>query len=479
MQDLRCKTLEGLRWSVVSQGARFFLRFVIFVVMARLLTPEDFGLVGMVSIFTGFASCFAELGFGAALIQNRKVEERHFSSIFWLNLIAGFWLMLLIMAIAPFIAAFFGEPRLIPLTMIISINFFLSAFNMVQKVLLRKELAFRTLAFVEITAMLVAGGIAIYLAYGGYGSYALVWQMLIFTGVTVVMMWGISDWRPHLLVDWGAVKELLGFSANLVGFRVFNYWIRNADNVLIGKLVGSHGLGIYTRAYETMMLPLRQVTEVVGGVMFPALSIIQDDKYRVRGIYIRAIKSIALVTFPMMLGLLVVARSFVLGLLGPQWEAVVPILEILCMVGLVQSINASVGWIYTSQGRTDWQFRWGLVAGILTLLAFGIGIYWGIKGIAIAYLVRVYALTYFSLAIPGKLIGMSFGDVVCAVAGILGCAVAMAMLVWGVGLIPPKDWPPWAYLSVQVPLGAVVYWGLIRLFRLQAYQDVRALIVQQ
>ncbi len=149
------------------------------------------------------------------------------------------------------------------------------------------------------------------------------------------------------------------------------------------------------------------------------------------------------------------------------------------MVGLVQSVSATVGWIYTSQGRTEWQFRWGLVAGILTLLAFGIGIHWGVKGIAIAYLVRVYALIYFSFAIPGKLIGMSFSDVVCAVAGILGCAVAMAMLVWGVGLILPRGSPHWAYLSVQVPLGAVVYWGLIRLFRLQAYHDIRAILVEQ
>ena len=213
--------------------------------------------------------------------------------------------------------------------------------------------------------------------------------------------------------------------------------------------------------------------------MFPALSRIQSDKARVKRIYLRSISSIALLTFPLMLGLLVVADSFVLTLYGPKWAAVIPVLQVLCIVGLVQSIVSTTGWIYTSQGHTDWQLWWTIGAGALTFAAFMIGVQWGVIGVAVAYAIRVYSTLYFALAIPGRLIDITFFEVVRAVAGIFGCAASMALLVWAVGWLLPADWPPWAYLAVQVLVGAVVYGGLVHLFRLLAYQDVRAIVAAQ
>lgn len=482
MQDnIRQKTISGVSWTTGAQIGRQVLQFVISVILARLLTPQDFGLVGMIVVFTGFAALFGELGFSAALIQKETLEERHLSSIFWLNILTGLILTVLIMAAAPLIAAFYNEPRLVPLTALVALNFAVNPLNMVQLAALRRNMAFRQLTLVEISAATGAGAVAVTLALTGFGVWSLAWQQLVGSGLMASGLWLTTGWRPRLLFDRTAVKELLGFSSNLLGFNVFNYWVRNGDNMLIGKFLGGSELGIYTRAYSTMLLPLSQVSSVLSRVMFPALSKVQQDKARVKGIYLRAIATIALLTFPMMLGLLVVADHFVLALYGPQWAAVIPILQIFCLLGMLQSLGTTVGWIYTSQGRTDWMFRWGIGAGIILIASIVIGVWIGtVQAVAICYaLTSGLILLYPSFAIPGKLIDMSFFEVVQAVAGIFGCAAAMALLVWGVGWRLPAGWPHWAYLAVQVPVGVIVYGLLVHLFKLRAYRDVRALVAEQ
>jgi PST family polysaccharide transporter len=467
MTNLRDKTLKGLVWSIIAQFTKQSLRFVISVILARLLAPKDFGLVGMIIVFTGFAGLFSELGFGAALIQRKEIEERHLSSIFWLNIVSGLILTGIVLAVAPFIATFYNEPRLKLLTMLISVNFFIGSLNTVQTAILNRSMDFRKLAIIETITMIIAGSSAITLAFMGFGVWSLAWQILISTTVGVIIMWQVSDWKPKLSFDKNAVKELIGFSSNLLGFNVFNYWVRNSDNLLIGKFIGSAGLGIYARAYGIMFMPLSQISATVGQVMFPSLSKIQKDKVRVKEIYLRAISVIALVTFPMMMGLLVVADSFVIALFGPKWIEVIPILQIMCMLGLVQSLVTTLGWIYTSQGRTDWFFWWSVGAGVLLILSILIGIWIGtIIAVAVCYaLMSGVILLYPAFAIPGKLINMTFSEVVRSVSGVFGCAVLMAGGVYLLGVILPSEWPHWANLLSQVPFGIIIYIVLIHLLR--------------
>jgi PST family polysaccharide transporter len=480
-RSLRQETIAGIGWTAIAQIAKLTVQFAISIILARLLLPQDFGLVAMIAVFTGFAALFGELGFGAALIQRELVEERHFSSVFWLNLFAGLILTGLIMAVAPAVALFYGEPRLTPLTMLVALNFSIGPLNMVQSAILRRRMEFRSLALAEIAIAIVAGVVGILLATLGFGVWSLVWQMLTASSMTVVVLWWITGWRPLLLFDRQAVVDLLRFSANLVGFRTVNYWVRNGDDMLIGKFIGSGGLGIYARAYSIMVLPLNQITNILTRVMFPALSRVQNDKPLVKRTYLRALAMIALLSFPMMMGLLVVSEHFVLALYGPNWAEVIPILHIFSLLGMVQSIGTTVGWIYESQGRTDWMFRWGLGAGALLIASIVVGILIGnVRAVALSYaLTSGVILLYPSFAIPGKLIGMTFGDLVQTVAGIFGCAAAMALLVWGIGYLLPADWTHIAYLAVQVPSGMAVYGALIHFFRLQAYREVREIIREQ
>lgn len=479
MRNYRQRVVSSLGWNITSQIGEQAVGFTVSVILARLLTPEDFGLVGMIIVFTGFANMFSDLGLGSALVQRQELEERHYTSIFWLNVVAGFLTMCVVILVSPWIANFFDEPRLQPLTMFVSLNFLLGSLNIVQKAKLLRALNFKALALIQNVVTLAAGLAAIAMAFAGYGPFALVCQTLMATAMTVTIMWYMSSWRPQFRFDRAAVKELWGYSSNLLGANILNYWIRNADNLLIGRYSGSADLGIYTRAYSTMLLPVNQISGVLGRVMFPALSVIQDNKAKVKAIYLRSISYIALVTFPMMLGLFVVAEPFVLALFGPKWEAVIPVLQVLSLVGLIQSINSTVGWIFTSQGRTDWQFWWVLAGGILTFIAFGIGIRWGVMGVSIAYAIRVYGTTYLNYMIPGKLIDMRVWEVFKAIAGATFCSLIMAIAVWLLGGVLPPTWSQFLQLAVLVSFGGIVYLASIHLFKVPAYLELKLLILEQ
>jgi len=477
MDNLRARTLSGLGWSGAAQVARQVLQFFIGVILARLLSPQEFGLIGMIIVFISFANLFSDLGLGAALIQKLDLEQRHLSSVFWVNIAAGIILTGIVVAAAPLIVTFYNEPALRVLTVVIALNFFIGSFNVVQNALLRKNMDFQRLARIEIAASFFAGVLAISMALLGLGVWSLVAQSLMFTAVSVLMMWQMSAWRPTLSLDIEALKELLGFSSNLLGFNLFNYWVRNFDNILIGKFIGSSALGIYARAYSLMLLPVSQISGVVSRVMFPALSIIQDDIERVKQIYLRSTRTIAFVTFPMMIGLLVVAKPFILSVYGDKWREVIPILQIFCLTGMGQSVGTTIGWIYTSQGRTDIMLKWGIFSGIVYIISFVIGLRWGVIGVAAAYVLSGYILLWYpAWTIPGRLINLRFSEMIKNLSGSFYCAVAMGVFVWTLGLFLPVSWPQWVYLAIQVPFGIMLYIAMMHIFKVRVYIETYELI---
>ena len=479
MSEFRHKTINGIAWSVISQIGRLALTFVIGIILARLLSPREFGLIAMVTVITSFASIFAELGFSAALVQKQDVTQVHLSSVFWLNLGAGLTLTLIFMAGAPLVAFFYKEPMLTPLTMLISTNFFISSLNIVQNTLLSKALNFRTLSIVEITALLISGTVAIAMAATGYGVWSLAVQSVVLAAVTAILLWMQGNWRPSFIFRWTAVRDLLGFSLSLFGTKVLNYWVRNIDYLLIGRFLGTSPLGIYNKAYEVMLFPLTSVSRVLSRVMFPSFSIIQENKSRVASLYLQMTRTIALVTFPMMMGLFVTVESFVLVIFGPQWAGMIPVLRVLSLVGMTQSIGTLNGNLYLSQGRADLQLKVGLVLKTNAILGIVIGLQWGILGVAIGYAIASLINSYPSFYFAGRLVGLTYWQLLRNLSGVFGCAVAMAALVWAVGLLIPDAWPLWARFSLQVLFGAIVYLAMIHLFKLPAYREVRALLSEQ
>jgi PST family polysaccharide transporter len=480
MDDLRNKTLSGIQWSTAGQVVRQVFLFGVDVVLARLLAPHDFGLMGMIVVITGFARLLSQMGLGTALVQKQNIEERHLSSIFWVNILIGLILTGVFLLSAPHLAAFYEEPRLRYITYALAFNFLIGAVNIVQYSLLQKKMDFKRLEIAQSIAIFLSGSSAVTYAALGGGVWSLVLRTIVYNAMFVLCIWSASTWRPKRIFRPDALRELMKFSLNLMGYRILNYWTRNLDYLLVGKFLGKWELGIYTIAYELMLFPVRQISGVLSRVMFSSLSHMQADKERVKRVYLKAIRSISLVTFPLMILVFVLADLAILLIIGEKWRPVIPILRIFCFVAMLQSIGTTVGWIYNSQGRTDIQFRWGLVTGAVYAAAFVIGLQWDILGVALAYAVAAYGILWIpGWTIVGRLVNMSFPEMAGHLGGTFLSAAAMGLCVQAVRRVLFPGMLSWTAFIVLFVSGILFYYALIRLLHIRAYRDVRALVIEK
>lgn len=475
---VRDRTINAAVWAAGAQVIQQVAHFAAAVVLTRLLAPRDYGLLGMVLVFTGFAALLKELNGASALVQRPSLEDRHVVSSYWFGLAVSLVLALALVGAAPLIAGFYSEPRLVGVTAVLAINFPLIQLGSIQRALLQRDLQHRKMAVADVIGMAVGSAVAVGLAVAGAGVWALVLQIVVTSAVTSAVIWQMSSWRPSLLFDVSAIRELFGFTASLLGGNLVIYSTRSLDNLLVGRFLDSAALGVYTRAYSLMMLPLTQLSAVLGKVMFPSLSLLQGDPARVKRAYLRTIAIIALVTAPLMIGLAVVADDLVHVAFGERWSGMVPVLQILAVLGFGQSVGTTVGWIYLSQGRADLQLKWAFAAGPIVLVAIGIGVAQGtVVAVAAAYAITTgIVLMYPGIAIPGRLIGMSFLDFMRAIAAPAAGALLMSGAIFGVELLLPDGLPRALRLVVLVTVGAITYGSYILLTRPAPYRDVRDIV---
>lgn len=472
---LRAATIRATAWTAGSRVSQQVVQLGLTVVLARLLVPREFGLVGMIAVFTGFAVLFVDSGFGAAVVQRKDLTAAHLSTAFWLNLGAGVLIAGLAAAVAPLVAWFYSQPRLNVIMPVAGLNFVLLSLVVVQLALLERRLMFRRIAFVENGSLAASGAIAIACAVAGLGVWSLVIFALASNGVEAALLWTMSDWHPTRTFDRQAFRELWSFGGSLLGSNAVNYWSRNADNLLIGRFVGPAALGLYTRAYSLMLLQITQVSHVVGRTLFPALSRMQGDVARIRHAYLRSVGVIAFVTFPIAAVLFVAAKPLILTLLGPRWIGVVPLIQILAIAGVSDSIGTTTGVIFQVQGRTDVLFRWQLIVGMTVIACFAVGIHWGVKGVATSYAVASVGLRYPGFVIPGRLIGMRFRDVARTVWGVLAAAVSAAVAAWAAGRSLTAE-PSSVQLLAEISGGGLAYFALCHLARLEPYRELRSIV---
>ncbi len=430
-ETLKTKTVKNIGWSGISQVVRLVLQFVSTAVLARLLTPKDFGLMAMIVVFTNFIMIFSDFGLTAALIQRKELNEEHLSSSFWINVLTGLFLTLLLIALAPVIANFYEEDKLTLIIMVLASTFFISSFGIVQAALIMKGLKFKSLAIIEILSVVISVAVAMFLAFSGFGVWSLVWRHISASLVTLILLWFFSTWKPNFLLKWLRVKELLNFSLNLTGFKFVNYFSRNIDNLLIGKLLGSSSLGFYNLAYRLLLFPITNISRVIGRVMFPSFSFIQEDKNKVSRGYLKVTCYIAIITFPLMIGLLVVAPQFIRVIFGSQWYRSIFLVQILAIVGLIQSIGTLNGTIYQSQGRTDLQFYVGIIFAIIVGFSLAMGLRWDIEGVTVAYAIVAFLLIYPSFVIPFRLIDLKFKHFLKQFNSIFFAIIGMGGFIFG------------------------------------------------
>ena len=475
--NLKNQVLAGVMWNTVARIGQQAVQFTLSVILARLLLPDDFGSIGMILVVTSFLGLFADAGFGPAVIQHSHISDRHLQSVFWFNVASGFFLSAVMFAGAPFLAGFYQEPVLLSLTRGISPVFVLIGVGLAPAALMQRRLQFQALARISLVATLTSGVVAVAMAFLGAGVWSLAVQYLASYLIIGVLSLASSGWRPRCSFSWTSLKELWGFTGNLLGFNFVNYWARNVDNMLIGRFLGAAALGYYSRAYALMLMPITQIISVVSNVMFAALSTIKEDQARVKSIFLRALGVISLLVFPLMAGLFVVAQPFVLVVFGEKWSAMIPTLRILALVGAIQAIVNPAGWLYLSQGRTDRMLRWGVARTAVVVSAIVIGLVLGsIEMVALCYAVANLLLLYPDISIPGKLVGIRFSDLFGTVAGPLFGSAIMSLVVAGLGLLLADAVAGWLELILLSATGVIVYCAFAVGLRLPALLEVVALV---
>jgi O-antigen/teichoic acid export membrane protein len=431
---VRSRLFSGLRWSGSSQVLQQVLNLGCSVVLARLLVPEDFGLLAMASVFTGIVFFVLDLGLGAALVQRKDIQERQISSVFWINVMVGLVMTMLGVASSWGIAAFYGSPAVQPIVALLSCNFLFSSLGKTQTSLLMRQMNFRSLELRTLIALVAGIMAAIVLAFMGFGVWSLVARILVTGAVEVITLWSVSSWRPRFQFCWADVRELVSFGNEVLLGNLLLYIGRNADNLLIGKFIGTTGLGYYALAYNVMMLPVQRASQVFAAVLFPTLSRIQEDVERVKRSWFRASRLIAAVTMPMMFGLVVLAPQFVETVYGQKWLPVVPLLQILAMSGIVQSLSRLNSTVLMSLGKVRLRLKLTFFSVAIAICSFIAGLPLGIIGVAACFAMANFLTELFFLYKTLECIGSNLGQYFRNLFGVIIASVGMSLAVFGLVL---------------------------------------------
>jgi PST family polysaccharide transporter len=464
---------------MASQVGRQGLGLILGIILARLLSPHEFGLIAMVLVFSGFAALITEFGFVSTLVQKRDIRDDHLDSVFWVNVGLGLALALAFVVFAPLIGEFYGQPGLTAPARAMAAAFLLWTVSTVQRALLSRDLDFKRLAIAEIGGMGLGGVAAVLAALAGMGVWSLVIQQLLQPALSSLALWMLCPWRPRLRFRWAALRDLMGFGLNVLGYRSLSHWSHNFDSLLVGRFLGSSALGIYDLAYRIMQFPVWNVSRSLHRVMFSSFSRIQDQRDRIRELFLRAVSVVAFLVFPMMLGTMATAPYLVDTLFGSDWLPMAPVLQIFCIASILDSVAGLTSMLFLSQGRADLQLRLGVFLKFNTFAGIVIGLNWGVTGVAAGYTVASIVNFYPAFHFSGSLVSMPFRRVVGTALPTLAGSSAMAVTVQFVsGLLPP-GWSSPLRLLVLVPLGVLIYAGIAFGFRFKAWEESRKLLRNQ
>lgn len=404
------KTVKGIVWNGSSNLFNVALNFVITAVLARLISPSDFGLMAIILIVINFAGIIADFGISAAVIQKQDISNKQLSSLFYLNIVIGIILTVLLFFSAFFIAGFFGKTELIHLLQVISFSFILISPGQIFRTYLQKHLEFKTIFKVDTASLIIYGIFSIWFAFHGMGIWSLVYGFIIRQAFNSFLLSIYSSLRLTYYFNFESIKNLLKFSSFVFADRIFNYFFRNLDNIIVGKFLGVEALGFYSLAYNLMLFPVSNIAQALMPVIFPAFSLVQSNNEKIRYGYLKAVKCISLVTFPLMTLLFLTTTEFISLAYGQKWLPAVPVIQVFCLVGAIQSIGTTVGTVLYAKGKSNISFIWSIFASICFGISFFIGVNWGIIGVAMALTITSIILSPIIQHITNKLIDLSWSS---------------------------------------------------------------------
>lgn len=440
-KDLKGRSVRGGAVTASTQALQFIVRFGSTAILARLLTPEDYGLIGMTAVVTGFVMLFRDAGLTSAVIQRDELNHRQVSTLFWINVALGCGLAGVLALLAPLVATFYDEPRLTQVTLALAATFVLGGFTVQHGALLRRQMRFKTLAVISLLSMLAGVVTAIALAWLGFRYWSLVGMNVVTALVHLMAVWIAHPWRPGPPVRGSGVGALVRFGSDILGFNIVNYLARKADNLLIGWCWGAGALGLYDKAYTLLLFPISQINHPLGAVATPALARSRSNPAELRRYFLTLHHLVACAGVPIVFGIALFAPEIVQLWLGPRWSEAAGLFRLLAAAALVGAMANPTGWLLVSLGLTRRYRNMGLLSSTLIVLSFGLGLGYGAQGVAAAYscamVLMIIPLWYFVLPGTGiRLRDMLANLVTPLVSGVAAVAAGWGMQVWLNPLLP-------------------------------------------
>ena len=467
-KDLKQKTITGVAWTALQKYSTMFIQFVSGIILARLLTPYDYGCIGMLSIFMVLAETFIEGGFGSALIQKKRPTQEDYSTIFYWNLGISVLMYAILFFSAPAISRFYDIPLLCDVLRIQGLVLFIYAFNIVQRSLLTKQLNFKVLSIVTIITSIVALSVTIFMAYKGFGVWALVAQNLITAAIPAVVFWFFIKWRPDWSFSWNSFKKLFSFGFFMFLTQLINRFGQRIQGLLIGRFYSPAIMGYYAKAEGVEEMASNSISSVMTQVTYPLYSEVQDDKAALSNMIKKLTMTLAYITFPLMFVLMLCAKPLFVLLYSERWLQSVPYFQVLCFAGLAGCLQAVNYQAISAIGKSKTMFVWTLLKRAVGIGAVVLGlVYFGIKGLLIGVVINFWFSYFVNISLVSKHIGYKSWRQVLDLLPVAITSLVAAAISYGVGYLFHLN----MYLDglLKILVFAAIYLGWSFVFKPEAY----------
>ncbi|MBT2571271.1 lipopolysaccharide biosynthesis protein [Planococcus sp. ISL-110] len=475
--SLKKKTISGLLWSFGDLMGNQGVQFIIQIILARLLTPADFGLIGMILVFVALSNSLVDSGFTQALIRDQKANQTDYSTVFYFNLAVSIFIYGVLFLSAPLISNFFEQDQLTALVRVLALGVIINAFSIIPRAMFTKEVDFKVQAKVNMAASVVSGIVAVAMALLGFGVWSLVVRMLALNGIQAMLLAFYRRWLPSLVFSMASFKRLFGFGWKLLVSGLIDTAYDNIYYLIIGKQYSATSLGYYTNAAKFSDVATQTLTATIQRVTYPVLSGIQDQEERLKQSFKKVIKLSGFLIFPIMIGVAAVAEPLILLIFGEKWATMIPYFQLLCIAGMLYPIHALNLNILQVKGRSDLFLYLEIIKTIVPTILIFIVIWmdWGITILVITIVLDSYISLFINIYFSGREISYGTKEQIGDLLPIYAISLGMGAAVYGIGkLLPFSDL---LTLVLQIGIGVVLYIVICRLLKIKEFDIVYELLV--
>lgn len=473
MTNLKSKTLSSLAWKFAERCGAQGIQFVVSIILARLLTPADYGLIGLITVFLAIAMVFAQSGLGQALVQHKEIDQEEFSTVFYFSMVFSIVLYLILFLCAPLIAGFYNEPKLTAIVRVLGTTVIIGAVNSVQQAYVQKTMQFKRFFYSTLTGTLISAIIGIAMAYAGCGVWALVGQQISNQLINTAVLWFTVKWRPNFVFSVKKGLRLFSYGWKLLCSALLDTIYNNLYSLIIGKFYSAADLGYYNRGKQFPMLLIQNINSSIDSVLFPVLSEAQDDKERLKAMVRRSIVTSTFIIFPCMAGLAAVATPLTKLLLTDKWLPAVPFIQFCCFTYAFWPIHTANLQAIKATGRSDIFLKLEIIKKVIGVIALCVSIPFGLYAMMWASCITAVLSSFINASPNKKLLGYSYleqlKDIMPSfLLSMLMCGVTLSLNFLHLGSL--------VTMLLQVIVGAAIYIGLAKLFKLECFTYILNMI---